>query len=187
MGAQKSTFRDHLEAAISLEKIKITASIPSVNQVASHVNAQIVTTLPLWILLNPPRKSDFSAKKQSATVYKTAKTASKAKFKEPNSDILTEKKPIQNAAPPTKPAEPMIELKQLSSSANVILLSWQKQGLLKIDNDSIQLSQIKRAFRKLALKYHPDRAPNVAEAKDKFIAAQKEFEILKKDLKKVNS
>jgi hypothetical protein len=40
------------------------------------------------------------------------------------------------------------------------------------------LKEIQRAYRKLILKYHPDRNPGDAEAAEKFMAVQRAYEIL---------
>lgn len=38
--------------------------------------------------------------------------------------------------------------------------------------------EIKKAYRKLAMKYHPDRNPDNKEAEEKFKEAQKAYDIL---------
>ena len=39
-------------------------------------------------------------------------------------------------------------------------------------------SEVKRAYRRLAMKFHPDRNPNDAEAEDKFKEAKEAYEVL---------
>lgn len=48
---------------------------------------------------------------------------------------------------------------------------------------ALQLEEIKAQYRKLAMKYHPDRNPNDPEVKEKFGRTQRAYEILK-DVKK---
>ena len=44
--------------------------------------------------------------------------------------------------------------------------------------------EIKKAYRKLAMKYHPDRNPNNKEAEEKFKEIQKAYDILSDPQKK---
>ena len=46
--------------------------------------------------------------------------------------------------------------------------------------------EIKKAYRKLAMKYHPDRNPGNAEAEAKFKEASEAAEVLTNDEKNVN-
>lgn len=46
------------------------------------------------------------------------------------------------------------------------------------------LAELKRAYRKLAMKYHPDRNPDDADAQDHFKEAQEAYEVLKNDQKR---
>ena len=43
---------------------------------------------------------------------------------------------------------------------------------------------IKSAYRKLAMKFHPDRNPDNAEAEDKFREATEAYDVLKDDQKR---
>ena len=45
-------------------------------------------------------------------------------------------------------------------------------------------AEIKKAFRRVAMKFHPDRNPDGADAEDKFKEAQEAYEILGDDDKK---
>lgn len=45
---------------------------------------------------------------------------------------------------------------------------------------------IKRSYRKLAMKYHPDRNPNNESANEKFKEASEAYEILSNPQKKIN-
>src|SRR5210317_2153168 len=45
-------------------------------------------------------------------------------------------------------------------------------------------AELKRAYRKLAMKYHPDRNPDDANAQEHFKEAQEAYEVLKDDRKR---
>ena len=45
-------------------------------------------------------------------------------------------------------------------------------------------SEIKKAFRRIAMKYHPDRNPDSKDAEEKFKEAQEAYEILRDEEKK---
>ena len=47
-------------------------------------------------------------------------------------------------------------------------------------------SEIKKAFRRVAMKHHPDRNPDDKQAEDKFKEAQEAYEVLSDDDKKAN-
>ncbi|MEG2247657.1 MAG: DnaJ domain-containing protein, partial [Akkermansia sp.] len=49
--------------------------------------------------------------------------------------------------------------------------------VLGVSKDASE-SEIKKAYRKLALKYHPDRNPNEASAEEKFKELGEAYEIL---------
>ena len=49
---------------------------------------------------------------------------------------------------------------------------------------SATAQEIKKAYRKLALKFHPDKNPDNKEAEDKFKEAAEAYEILSNDEKK---
>ena len=49
---------------------------------------------------------------------------------------------------------------------------------------SAQSGELKRSFRKLAMKYHPDRNPNDAEAEKKFKEVSEAYEVLQDDEKR---
>lgn len=55
--------------------------------------------------------------------------------------------------------------------------------VLGVDKNADE-SEIKKAYRRLAMKYHPDRNPDNAEAEDKFKEATEAYEILSDDDKK---
>ena len=46
-------------------------------------------------------------------------------------------------------------------------------------NKSASPADIKKAFRKLAIKYHPDRNPDDAEAAEEFSKVQAAYDVLK--------
>ena len=51
-------------------------------------------------------------------------------------------------------------------------------------NKSASADEIKKAYRKVALKYHPDRNPDNKEAEDKFKEAAEAYEVLSNEEKK---
>jgi DnaJ-class molecular chaperone len=50
--------------------------------------------------------------------------------------------------------------------------------ILEVSNIAASQAEIKRAFRRLALKYHPDRNKNSEESKQKFIEIVEAYEVL---------
>ena len=57
--------------------------------------------------------------------------------------------------------------------------------VLGVDKNASE-QEIKKAFRRIAMKYHPDRNPEGADAEDKFKEAQEAYEILGDQEKKAN-
>ncbi len=56
-------------------------------------------------------------------------------------------------------------------------------GILGVSK-SASKDELKKAYRKLAMKYHPDRNPDNKEAEVKFKEAKEAYEILSDDQKK---
>ena len=54
-------------------------------------------------------------------------------------------------------------------------------------NKSASAEEIKKAYRKVAIKYHPDKNPDNKEAEDKFKEAAEAYEILSNPEKKHNT
>ena len=54
---------------------------------------------------------------------------------------------------------------------------YQTLGLQKNSSDA----EIKKAYRKLAMKYHPDRNPDDENAENKFKEAKEAYEVLSKE------
>ena len=55
--------------------------------------------------------------------------------------------------------------------------------LLGVGRDADEAS-LKKAYRKLAMKYHPDRNPDDAEAQEQFKEVKEAYEVLKDDKKR---
>jgi curved DNA-binding protein CbpA len=59
-------------------------------------------------------------------------------------------------------------------------------NILEISNTTASQTDIKRAFQRLALKYHPDRNKNSEESKQKFIEIVEAYEILSENQARKN-
>ena len=55
--------------------------------------------------------------------------------------------------------------------------------ILEVNKDA-SADDLKKAYRKLAMKYHPDRNPNDKEAESKFKEINEAYEVLKDDQKR---
>ena len=62
-------------------------------------------------------------------------------------------------------------------SKNKIMNKKDYYDVLGIDKSSTQ-EEIKKAYRKLAIKYHPDKNPNNKTAEDRFKEAAEAYEVL---------
>jgi len=65
----------------------------------------------------------------------------------------------------------------------LVLAQQDYYELLKISRDA-DTSQIKKAFRKASLEYHPDRNPGDEEAAEKFTKINRAHEVLTDDIKR---
>jgi hypothetical protein len=198
MGSKTLTFKDHLEAAISLENRAFSRSAPSEKSHSPSGNAQFSaesSTLPLWILVSQSNFGPISTRKAEKS---TVNASQKAKFnsykvfsrtaKTAEPLAAEPKKPATTAAPP-KPTiiEESFAIKLFSPEAALALAHWGAQKVLVQNLNEITWSTVKGAYRKLALQNHPDRWPDLPEAHERFVACQAEYEILKKEFRKLKT
>lgn len=165
------SFQQILKEAISLEEQQIPHAKPTLLHSSQQLNQLPKMNFVLWSSLTAPSVSVRLARK-----YPMAKVAERPNL------------PLTNtvAAPVPKPTERQFAVSDFSPECSLIIYQWVKWGSLH-QSDRYTWSELKRAYRRLALQYHPDRWPDSKEANQKFIECKQGFDQIQKDYQSIKA